>query len=90
MPGTNSHGQQKPTESDAVQALAELVGVETADGVWALSVRALGLRRPVESVADLRRVAEQMMTIGELSRIAGRSLKVRSITFDALSATGSR
>jgi hypothetical protein len=87
MPGTVDHGQKKPTENDAVSALAALVGAEAADGMWSLSVRAVGLRRPVESVADLRRVAEQMMSLGELARVAGRSLKVRSITFDALSAT---
>ena len=85
MVPTNGHGQQQPTERDAVNALAELIGSETADGMWELSVRALGLRRPVESVADLRRVAEHMMATGDLVRVAGRSLKVRVITYDALS-----
>ena len=82
---TNSHGQERPTERDAVNALAELVGPDTAAGMWDLSVRALGLHRPVEQIADLRRVAEHMMSTGDLVRVAGRSLKVRAITYDALS-----
>jgi hypothetical protein len=85
MARIDDYGQASPTEADAVAALAELVGRETADGMWSLSVRAVGLHRPVEGMADLRRVAEQMMSTGELLRVAGRSLKVRAITFDALS-----
>lgn len=85
MARIDDYGQQPPTEADAVAALAELVGPETADGMWNLSVRALGLQRPVAQITDLRRVADQMMSTGELVRVAGRSLKVRAITFDALS-----
>ncbi|MFG1988613.1 hypothetical protein ACGFJ7_01375 [Actinoplanes sp. NPDC048988] len=79
---------ERPTEADALRALAELVGTQTATGMWDLSVRALGLHRPVESIADLRRVAEHMMVTGDLVRVAGRSLKVRAITYDALSPAG--
>jgi hypothetical protein len=78
MARTDDYGQRPPTENDAVQALAELVGMETADGLW-------NLRRPVEEVSDLRRVAEQMMETGEMVRVASRSLKVQAITYDALS-----
>ena len=83
----NKHGQARPTEHDAVAALAELVGPEMAAGLWELSVRALRLQRPVDSVTDLRVVAEHLITTGELVRVAGRSLKVRAITFNALSRT---
>ncbi|MFF5081081.1 hypothetical protein ACFY36_28860 [Actinoplanes sp. NPDC000266] len=83
-----SPNTERPTEADALRALAELVGEETAAGMWDLTVRALGLRRPVESVSDLRQVAEHMMITGDLVRVAGRSLKVRAITYDALSPTG--
>ncbi|MEV4346199.1 hypothetical protein AB0J83_17150 [Actinoplanes sp. NPDC049596] len=79
---------ERPTEADALAAIAELIGPEMAAGIWDLSVRALGLRRPVESTADLRRVAEHLMATGDLVRVAGRSLKVRAITYDALSPTG--
>ena len=79
---------EPPTESGAVQDLAELIGADTAAGLWDLLVRAAGLQRPVRS-ADLRLIAEQMMDTGELVRVAGRSLKVRAITFDALSGIGS-
>jgi hypothetical protein len=81
------YGQDQPTEQDAVKALADLVGPQMADGLWNLSVQAVGLRRPVRSPADLRKVAEHVMEIGELSRVAGRSLKVRIITYEALART---
>ncbi|HWS31743.1 MAG TPA: hypothetical protein VN408_03260 [Actinoplanes sp.] len=81
------YGPDRPTEQDAVQALADLVGPQMADGLWNLSVQALGLHRPVEGPADLKRVAEHVMEIGELARVAGRSLKVRIITHEALTRT---
>ncbi|GAA1605942.1 hypothetical protein [Actinoplanes couchii] len=77
----------RPTEQDAVRALADLVGPQMAEGLWNLSVQALGLHRPVEDPADLRRIAEHVMEIGELSRVAGRSLKVRIITYESLTRT---
>ena len=80
-------GSEQPTESDAVQALAELIGPQMAEGMWSLTVQSLGLRRPVTASSDLRRVAEHIMEIGELSRVAGRSLKVRIITYEALSGS---
>ncbi|WP_430783793.1 hypothetical protein [Actinoplanes sp. G11-F43] len=87
MARAEDHGQDRPTEKDAVKALADLVGAQMAEGLWNLSVQALGLHRPVETPAELRRVAEHVMEIGELSRVAGRSLKVRIITYEALART---
>ncbi|MEU4420359.1 hypothetical protein AB0F81_07005 [Actinoplanes sp. NPDC024001] len=80
-------GQDVPTEKDAVKALADLIGPQMAEGLWGLSVQALGLHRPVTAPSDLRRVAEHVMEVGELSRVAGRSLKVRIITYEALART---
>jgi hypothetical protein len=65
------YGLERPTEEDAVQALAALVGAETAHELWNLSVRSLGPRRPVETAADLRRVAEHRS--GSVGAIAGGS-----------------
>jgi hypothetical protein len=87
MAGAENYGHDRPTERDAVEALADLVGPQMAEGLWSLSVQALGLRRPISTSADLRKVAEHVMEIGELSRVAGRSLKVRIITYDALART---
>ena len=84
MARIENYGHDLPTEQDAVRALADLVGPKMADGLWTLAVQALGMRRPVAAPADLRRVAEHVMEVGELSRVAGRSLKVRIITYEAL------
>ncbi|BBH64213.1 hypothetical protein ACTI_08980 [Actinoplanes sp. OR16] len=87
MARIENYGHDQPTERDAVKALADLVGPQMAEGLWGLAVQALGLHRPVTSPADLRRVAEHVMEVGELSRVAGRSLKVRIITYEALART---
>ncbi|GAA4591518.1 hypothetical protein BJY16_000299 [Actinoplanes octamycinicus] len=87
MARMEDYGQDRPTEQDAVKAFAELLGPKVAEGLWGLAVLSLGLQRPVSDPADLRRVAEHMMEVGELSRVAGRSLKVRLITYEALART---
>ncbi|MFC7527189.1 hypothetical protein [Actinoplanes sp. GCM10030250] len=84
MARLEDHGHDVPTEQDAVKALADLIGPKMAEGLWTLSVQALGLHRPVDTPSELRRVAEHVMEVGELSRVAGRSLKVRIITYEAL------
>ncbi|MGK5678564.1 hypothetical protein [Actinoplanes sp. URMC 104] len=89
MAKTDEYGLVPPTEEAALEALGELVGPGTAAGLWDISCRALYLPRPVEAVSDLRRVAEHLMETGDLMRVTGRSLKVRAITFDALSGIGS-
>ena len=83
----NEYGQDRPTEEEALTALAELVGRGMAEGLWELAAAELDLQRPLESPADLRRMAEHMMNIGDLMRVAGRSSKVRVITYEALSRT---
>lgn len=87
MTATNEYGQQCPTEADALRALAEVLGTRAAEGIWDLCARELGLSRPVDTAADLRRMADHMMTVGDLLRVAGRSTKIRVITYDALSRT---
>ncbi|GIF10310.1 hypothetical protein [Actinoplanes teichomyceticus] len=87
MARIEEYGHELPTEQDAVRALADLIGPKMAEGLWSLAVQSLGLKRPVTGTADLRRVAEQVMEVGELSRVAGRSLKVRLITYEALART---
>lgn len=84
MPTNDDYGHELPTEDDALQALTELVGAETAYGLWELAARSLGLARPVSSATDMRRMAEHLMNVGELVRVSARSLKVRVITHDAL------
>jgi hypothetical protein len=79
------YGQDRPTEADALRALAELLGPRAAEGIWDLSARELGLTRPLETPADLRRMAEHLMSVGDLLRVAARSTKVRVITYEALS-----
>jgi hypothetical protein len=87
MPVNDDYGHVLPTEDDALAALGELVGRDTADGLWALAAGALGIARPVRSVDDLRRMAEHLMNIGDLTRVAARSLKIRVITYHALGGT---
>jgi hypothetical protein len=87
MAANNAYGQEQPTEQEAVNALAELVGHSMAEGIWELSVRELNLRRPLTDPADLRLVADNLMLVGDLLRVAGRSTKVRVITYEALSRT---
>lgn len=87
MPFNDEYGHVLPTEDDALEALGELVGPTMADGLWDLAARTLGVARPVQSADDLRRMAEHLMTVGELTRVSARSLKVRVITHDALART---
>lgn len=77
----------QPTEAGAVQALGALVGAAAAEPLWDLAARSLAVQRPVLSTDDLCRVADQLMQLGDLARIAGRSLRVRCITYDALSGS---
>ena len=87
MASPAEYHNRPPTEAGAIAALAELVGPLTADGLWDLSTRALSLYRPVTEPADLRRVAEHLMNLGDLMRVAGRSMKIQVTTHDALNRT---
>ena len=82
---SNEYGHERPTEDEALAALAELIGRRMAEGIWDISCRELDLSRPLESPADLRRLSEHLMTVGDLMRVAGRSTKVRVVTYEALS-----
>lgn len=85
MTPTHDFGHDVPTEDESLSALAELIGRPMAEGIWDLAARELNLRRPLASTADLRRMADQIMQTGDLLRVAGRSTKVRVITYEALS-----
>jgi hypothetical protein len=85
MTPRNEFGQERPTEEEALEGLAELVGRPVAEYVWDLAVGALGFRRPVDDPAELRRVVDELMTLGDLMRVAGRSTKVRVTAYEALS-----
>ena len=76
-----------PTERDALTALSQLIGAETAESLWASCARALGVRRPVNEPAELRRMADHLMDVAELTRVAARSVKVRVITHEATAGT---
>ncbi|WIM92593.1 hypothetical protein ACTOB_004541 [Actinoplanes oblitus] len=75
---------EAPTESSAIHDLADQVGREMAEELWRMAARHLGIARPVRKTSDLRRIAEHLMTVTELARVASRSLKIRVITYDAL------
>jgi hypothetical protein len=85
MASVADYGHRPPTEAAAIGALAELVGAPTAEGLWDLSARALGIYRPVTGLPDLCRMAEHRMNVGDLMRVAGRSMKIQVTTHDALS-----
>jgi hypothetical protein len=85
MPSVADYGLCAPTEAAAIGALADLVGARTAEGLWDLSARALVLDRPVTGSANLRRMAEHLMSVGDLMRVAGRSMKIQVTTHEALS-----
>lgn len=76
----------RPTERSALDALGGLVGPAVAEALWDIAVRELVLTRPVDSAGDLVRVAEHLMETGDLARVAGRSLKIRTVTYAALNA----
>jgi len=85
MASVTDYGRRPPTEAAAIEALAELVGAQTAEGLWDLSARALALYRPVHEPDELRRMAEYLMNVGDLMRVSGRSMKIQITTHDALS-----
>jgi hypothetical protein len=85
MTPRNEYGQERPTENEALEGLAELVGRPVAESIWDIAVDALGFRRPVDDPVELRQVVDELMTLGDLMRVAGRSTKVRVTTYEALS-----
>lgn len=85
MASAADYGHRPPTEAATIESLAELVGPKTAEGLWELSARALSLYRPVNEPQDLRRMAEHLMSLGDLMRVAGRSMKIQVTTHESLS-----
>jgi hypothetical protein len=84
MTPRNDFGQERPTEEEALGGLAELVGRPVAEGIWELAVGAVGLQRPVDDPVELRLVVDELITLGDLMRVAGRSTKVRVTSYQAL------
>ena len=81
IPGWNL---EKPTEAAVVAELAKALGPESADAIWAAVCRQLGVQEQVTDVNDLIRVCEALVLLGEITRVAGRSGKVRALTYRAL------
>ena len=84
IPAAHGYHMDRPTEEAAVAALSGSLGPRPAEDMWNLAVRALGLHRPVDHPCDLRRVAKYLIEAAQLTRVAGRSLKVNVITYQAL------
>lgn len=82
MASAADYGHAPPTEQESLHALGELIGPATAREVWTAIARTLG--GPVETPNDVRQMAEQLMQVGDLMRVAGRSMKIRVITYEAL------
>ncbi len=79
------YGRVQPTEQNALEALAHLLGPELAEAAWSAAVERAGLSRPVSALTDLQRVAEELTRLGDqIARIAGRSLRIRVISYRAL------
>ncbi|MEV0902812.1 hypothetical protein [Actinoplanes sp. NPDC049802] len=84
VPKIDMRDPEPISEDSAVHDLAEQVGRELAEALWRMAARQLGVARPVHRTEDLRRMADHLMTVTELARVASRSLKIRVITYEAL------
>jgi hypothetical protein len=85
LPAKENFQYDVTTENDAIQALTAVVGPDLAQVLWRVSAQSLSVEQPVTAPSDLRRVAEHITDLGDLARIAGRSLMLRIITYEALS-----
>jgi hypothetical protein len=80
------YGQQAPSEKAAIEALGELVGPVAGEAIWAAAVQNAKVSRPVTDIDALAKVAEELTKISDgLGRVSGRSLKIRVMSFLALS-----
>lgn len=66
-------------------ALTDTVGAQAASVLTDLAFRNLGHRRPA-GPDDLIRMAEYLMELGDLVRVAARSQKIEAVTNRALYA----
>lgn len=80
-------GQEKPTEESAIQSLSEACGSKsTASAAWTTATSDAGVAPPVSELDTLEKVIEQLLnSANTLVRVGGRSLKVRLVTYKALS-----
>ena len=76
-----------PSEQDTLAALAELIGADAAEALWASCARTLGVGRPVNQPAELLSMVDHLMTDAELARVGARSVKVRVITHQAIAGS---
>ena len=82
------YGQLAPTEATAIRSLEEVVGVQ-AIPVWDSTCERAQVLRPVWELPTLLLVAE-LLTASEVSlaRVAGRSIVIRIVSYNALNAGG--
>ncbi|MEO8425417.1 MAG: hypothetical protein ABI595_16085 [Actinomycetota bacterium] len=83
------YAQAEPTEAAAINALQELVGLESAVAIWEWTCERAQVLPPVWELPALLMVAE-LLTASEdpLARVAGRSIVIRIVTYSALSEKG--
>jgi hypothetical protein len=86
MPTTPTTDPPRPTEEATLTTLADLIGRPLAKELWTLAVTGLNLNQPVTEPAQLRKVAELLMSMADATRVAGRALRVQVITHQALTA----
>lgn len=86
---TIGYGQAMPTEDAVIQSLGELVGPDGAVSVWESTCERAHVVRPVWELSTLLLVAE-LLTASEVSlaRVAGRSIVIRIVSYNALSKEG--
>lgn len=83
----SAYGCEMPTEDAAVQVLVRLLGNEGGAVAWGDACSRAGLRPPVKSLEQLERAVEKLTSSDTmLARIAGRSLKIRLLTYTSLTA----
>jgi hypothetical protein len=80
------HSLEAPSEKAAIEALSELVGLVAGKAIWAAAVQNARVTSPVTRIDDLAKVAEELTKISDgLGRVSGRSLKIRVMSYMALS-----
>jgi hypothetical protein len=82
------YGQAAPTEENAIRSLEEVIGVE-AISVWDSTCERAQVTRPVWELPTLLLVAE-LLTASDVSlaRVAGRSIVIRIVSYNALGDGG--
>jgi hypothetical protein len=73
-----------PSEASMTSELSEVLGAENARLLIDLACSQLRLARPADEPQELIEIADTLMTIADLLRVAARSTKVRAITHRAI------